>query len=125
MQGFPKGQDATSPENSTPLKANAFADELLGDTSHTESPNSLPSRRVAGCAAEGGELEGPPCAHRIDNASHLVRGLSGRAGDKLQDQASSGADLPGSLSKCHLHVFKEFLPLRLRETNDQPSEARQ
>ena len=31
----------------------------------------------------------------------------------------------GSHSKRHLHFFKELLPLRLRKTNDQPSEARQ
>ena len=31
----------------------------------------------------------------------------------------------GSLSKRHLHFFKELLPLRLRKTNDQPGEARQ
>ena len=60
----------------------------------------------------------------IDNASRLAPGLHGTAGDKLQDQASSGAAWLGSRSKRHLNFFKELLPLRLRKTNDQPSEAR-
>jgi hypothetical protein len=32
--------------------------------------------------------------------------------------------LDGFLSKRHLHFFKELFLLRLRKTNDQPSEAR-
>ena len=124
MRGFPKGQDATSPENSTSLKANAIADELLGDTSHIESLNSLPYRRLAGCAAECDGLEDPQCAHTAGIASRLSPKLHSKAGDKLQDQASSGVALLGSHSKGHLHFFKELLSLRLRKTNDQPSEAR-
>ena len=44
---------------------------------------------------------------------------------ELLDQASSGVALDGFLSKRHLHFFKELFLLRLRKTNDQPSEARQ
>ncbi len=78
-----------------------------------------------GSAAECDGLEDPRCARTIGNASHLAPGLRGRAGDKLQGQASSVAAWRGSQSKRHLDVFKELLPLRLRKTNDQPSEGRQ
>jgi hypothetical protein len=61
----------------------------------------------------------------IDNAIHLAPELHGKAGDKLRDQVSSVAVSRGSQSKRHLHVFKKLLPLWLRKTNDQPSEARQ
>ena len=71
------------------------------------------------------DLKISPFARTIGNASRLARGLPGRAGDKLQGQVSSVAALRGSLSKRHLYFFKELLPLRLRKTNDQPSEARQ
>ena len=78
-----------------------------------------------GSAIECDGLEDPPFARTIGNASHLAPELPGRAGDKLQAQASSVAALHGSLSKRHLDFFKELLPLRLRKTNDQPGEARQ
>jgi hypothetical protein len=76
-------------------------------------------------ATECGELEDPPHARTIGNATHLAVALHGRAGDTLQVQASSGAFWRGSLSKGHLHFFKELFPLRIRKANDQPSEARQ
>jgi hypothetical protein len=116
--------DATCPENPTSLKSFVLGNELLGDTSHIESPNSLPHHHPGDCAAECDELEDLPSAHTIGNASHLASELPGRAGDKLQDQAASGVALHGSLSKRDLHFFKELLPLRLRKTNDQPSETR-
>jgi hypothetical protein len=74
---------------------------------------------------ERDELEDLPFARTIGNASHLAPGPRGRADDKLPDQASSGAFWHGSLSKRHLDILKELPYLRLWETNDQPSEARQ
>ena len=63
-------------------------------------------------------------ARTIGNANRLARGFPGRAGDKPLGQAANGVVWRGSLSKRHLHFFKELLPLRLRKTNDQPNEAR-
>jgi hypothetical protein len=100
-------------------------DELFGDNSHKVPPSSLPCHPLTGSDIEYDGLEDPPCARTIGNAIHLVPGLPGTAGDTPPVQAASEAVLLGSLSKRHLDFFKELLPLRLGQTNDQPSEARQ
>ena len=74
-----------------------------------------------GSGARCDELEDPRYTRTIGNASRLALRLHGRAGDKLQDQASSVAVWHGSRSKCDLNVFKKLLPLRHRKTNDQTS----
>jgi hypothetical protein len=99
--------------------------ELLGGTLHKELSGSRQCRRPNGFAAECDGLEDPPCARTIGNASSLVPGLRGRAGDKLQGQVSIVAVWRGSQSKRHLDIFKQLLPLRLRKTNYQPGEGRQ
>ena len=104
-----------------PLSARA----LFGDSHYKELSNWIRYHRPAGCAAECDGLEDLPCARTIGNASRLSPELPGRVGDKLQDQAASGVAWRGSLSKRDLHFFKELHSLRLRKTNDQPSEARQ
>ena len=98
-------------------------DELFGDNSHKVPPSSLPCHPLTGSDIEYDGLEDPPCARTIGNAIHLVPGLPGTAGDTPLVQAASEAVLLGSLSKRHLDFFKELLPLRLGQTNDQPSEA--
>jgi hypothetical protein len=102
-----------------------IADGLLDGNSHKEPLDSLPRHPPSDSATECDGLEDPPFARTIGNASHLAPGLHGRAGDRLQGQAASGVVLHGFQSKCHMHFFKELLPLRLRKTNDQPGEARQ
>ena len=52
----------------------------------------------------------------IGNASHLAPGPRGRAGDRLQVQASIVVVWNASRSKRHLHVFKQLFPLGLRKT---------
>jgi len=81
--------------------------------------------RPVGSAVGCDGLEDLPFARTIDNASCLALELPDRAGDMLLDQAVSVAAWRGSLSKLHLHFFKKLIPLRLRQTNDQPGEARQ
>ena len=102
-----------------------ITDELFDGTTHRERSDCRQRHRPVALAGECDGLEDPPCARTIGNASHLAPGLRGRAGDKRQDQVSSVAALLGSLSKCHLHVFKELLSLWLRKTDDQPGQARQ
>jgi hypothetical protein len=100
-----------------------IADELFdGRTRRVRSDSQLQHRPV-GSVGECGGLEDPPFARTIGIASHLVPGHPRRAGDRLRGQVSSGAVLLGSLSKRDLHFFKELFPLRLRKTNDQPSQA--
>jgi hypothetical protein len=103
----------------------AFVDESLDGNWRKELRDFLLCHPLSGSAIECGGLEDSPCARTIDIASHLAPELLGRAGDKLQDQAASGAALRESQSKRHLHFFKELPPLRLRKSNDQPGEARQ
>ena len=71
------------------------------------------------------DLKIPRSSRTIGNASRLAPGLHGRAGDRLQDQASSVAVWIGSQSKDDLNVLEELLPLRLRKAEYQPSESRQ
>ena len=131
FEGFSFGSiriDADSGEEVSKIQTIAYelriADVLLDGTTRRGRPDSRRRHRPVGSAAECDGLEDPPCAHTIGNASHLAPGLPGRAGDRLPDQASIGAALPGSSSKGHLDFFKQLLPLRLGQTNDQPSEAR-
>jgi len=101
-----------------------LADEFFDDTTHRGLSDSRPRHRLVGSAAECGGLEDLPSGRTIGTASRLAPELLGRAGDKLQIQASGEAAWRGSQSKRHLHFFKELLPLRLRKANDQPREAR-
>jgi hypothetical protein len=71
-------------------------DALFDDNSHKEPPSFLPHHRLSGSATECDGLEDPPCARTIDIASHLAPGLPGKADDKFQDQAASGAVWYGS-----------------------------
>jgi len=87
--------------------------------------DSRQRHRPVGSEAECDGLEDFPCARRIDNASCLAVELPDRAGDMLLDQAVSGAAWRRSQSKLHLHFIEKLIPLRLRETIDQPGEARQ
>jgi hypothetical protein len=102
-----------------------ITDELFDGTTRRVRSDSRQRHRPVGSAIECDGLEDLPYARTIGNASHLAPGLPGKAGDKFQGQAASGAAWRVSLSKPHLHFFKELLPLRLRKTNDQSSEARQ
>ena len=87
--------------------------------------DSRQRHRPVGSATECGGLEESLCVRTIGNANHLVPGLHGRAADKFQDQAASGAVSLASRSKRHLYFFKELLSLWLWKSNDQPGEARQ
>jgi hypothetical protein len=98
---------------------------LLDGMTNKGRSDSRQRHHPVGFEAECDALEDSPFARTIGNASRLALGLPGRVGDMLQVQAASGAALHGSESKRDLHFFKELLPLRLRKTNDQPSEARQ
>jgi hypothetical protein len=100
------------------------ADGHFDGTMRRELSDSRPRHHPVGSAAECGGLEDFPSARNFGNAIRLGPGPRGKAGDKLQDQAASGAAWHGSQSKCHLHFFKELFPLRLRKTNDQPGETR-
>ena len=102
-----------------------IANELLDGMRRRGRSDFRQRHHPVGSAAECDGFEDFPYTHTIGNASRLAPGLHGRAGDKLQGQAASGAAWPGCQSKCDLDFFKELLPLRLRKTNDQPSEARQ
>ena len=101
------------------------ADGLLDGMMRRGRSDSLLRHRPVGFAAECDGLEDPPYAHTIGSASHLAPGLCDRAGDNLQDRASTVGAWRGSQSKRHMHFFKELLSLRLRKTNSQPGEARQ
>jgi hypothetical protein len=101
------------------------ADWLLDGMMRRGRSGSLWTHRPVGSTIEYDGLEDFPSDHTIGIASRLAPKLAGIAGDKLPDQASTVAFLFGSLSKRDLHFFKELFPLRLRKTNDQPSEARQ
>ena len=64
------------------------ADALFGDTHYKELLNWTRCHRLVGRAA-GHDAPGDSSFVRtIGNASHLAPGLPGRAGDKLQCQAS-------------------------------------
>jgi hypothetical protein len=102
-----------------------IGDEFFDGTTHTGLSDSQPCHCPVGYAAEYDEPVDLPFARTIGIASRLAPRLHGTARDKLQVQAASVDALPGSLSKRNLHFFKELLPLRLGQTNDQPSEARQ
>jgi hypothetical protein len=75
--------------------------------------------------AEGDELEDPPFARSVGNASRLALGLPGRAGGKLAVPAGGVAVWRGLRSKRYLNGFNKLLPLRHRKTQDQPSERSQ
>ena len=105
--------------------ADRIADVLFDGTVRKGRSDSQQHHLPVGFAAECDGLEDSLFARTIGNASHLAPGLPNRAGDKRQDQASSGAAWHEFESKRHLDIFKELLPLRLWKTNDQPSEARQ
>jgi hypothetical protein len=100
------------------------ANGLFGGRRYKGLSNWIRCHRPVGFVAECDGLEDPPCARTIDNAIHHAPGLPCRAGDTLQDQASIVAAWRRFPSKRDLHFFKKLLPLRLRKTNDQPSEAR-
>jgi hypothetical protein len=87
--------------------------------------NWIRCHHPAGFAAVCDGLEDSPCARTIGIAIRRAPRLHDRAGDKLQDQASTVGAWHGSPSKRDLHFFKELLPLLLRNTNDQPDEAGQ
>ena len=97
---------------------------LFDDSQYKELSNWIRYHCPADFAAECDGLEDLPSARTLGNATHLAPGFRGRAGDKLQGQASNVAALLGSLSKRDLHFFKELLSLRLWKTNDQPGKAR-
>ena len=132
FEGFSFGSiriDADSGEEVSKIQTIAYelriADVLLDGTTRRGRPDSRRRHRPVGSAAECGGPEDPPFARTIFIASNLAPGFPGRAGDKLQYQASSVAALRGFPSKRHLDFFKELIPLWLRETNGQPGEARQ
>ena len=102
----------------------AISDVLYDGTMRRVQSDSRQCHRPFGFATECDALEGLPYARTTGNASCLARGLPGKAGDKLQDQASSVVGWCEFPSKCHLHFFKELLPLRLRKTNHEPGETR-
>ena len=102
-----------------------ITDEPFDDTVRRGQLDSRQRHRRVGSAIERDGLEDLPSARTLDNAIHLAPGLHCRVGDRLQDLASGVVTWLGSLSKRDLHFFKKLLPLRLRKTNDQPSEARQ
>ena len=83
--------------------------------------DSRQRHRPVGFAAECDGLEDPRCTRTIGNASRLAPGLRGRAGDKLQGQASSVDVWHGSQSKRHLDIFQELPPLWHRKTEYQPA----
>jgi len=62
--------------------------------------------RPVSFATECDGLEVLPCVHRIGNASRLAPGFHGRAGDRLQHQASSEAVSCVSESNYPLNIFK-------------------
>jgi len=99
-------------------KVPAFVDGPFDGMLRRERSDSRQRHHRVGSAAECGGLEDSPFARTIGNASHLALALPGRAGDKLQDQASTVAAWSGSPSKRDLDFFKELLPLRFRKTND-------
>jgi hypothetical protein len=70
-----------------------------------------------GFEAECDGPDGYPCGHSIDNSSHHVPGLLGRAADKSQSPASAVALWRGPQSKRHLDICKELLPLLYRKTS--------
>ena len=102
-----------------------IAGGLFGDTMRRGRSDSRQRHRPVGFAAECDGLEDPRCTRTIGNASRLAPGLRGRAGDKLQGQASSVDVWHGSQSKRHLDIFQELPPLWHRKTEYQPSESRQ
>jgi len=93
-----------------------IADGLFDGTMRRGRSDSRKCHHPGGSVPECNELEDVPCARTIGNAIHLAPEFHGKAGDKLQDQASSEVALLGSLSKRDLHFFKELLPLRFRKT---------
>ena len=97
-----------------------IANGLFDGITRRGQSDSRPYHHPAGFATECGGLEDLPFARMIGIASRLAPELHGKARDKLQDQAASGAVWLGSLSNRDLHFFKKLLPLRLRKTNDQP-----
>jgi hypothetical protein len=103
----------------------SIANGLFDGTMHRVRSDSRPCHRPAGSATQCDGLEDLPCTRTFGIARRLAPELPGKTGDTLQGQASSGAAWLGSLSKRHMHFFKELFPLRTRKTNDQPSEARQ
>ena len=96
-----------------------IADEPFDGTMRRGRSDSPERHRPVGCAAECDELEDPRCTRTIGNASRLALRLHGRAGDKLQGQASIVVVWHASPSKRHLDVFKQLLPLGLRKANYQ------
>ena len=122
----PRPTGGDSRENAAKIQTIAddlrIADELCDGTICRGRSGSRQCHRPVGFAAEYDGLEDPPCARTIGNASRLALGLHGRAGDKLQDPASSVAVWPASQSKRHLDIFKELLSLRLWKTKHQPSQ---
>jgi hypothetical protein len=105
----------------------SVTDELFDGMMQRERGRSVSHRcpRLACFVVICDGLEDLPCAHMIGTASHLAPGLRGRAGDKLQAQASSVVAWHGSPPKRYLHFLKELFSLWLRNPNDQPGEARQ
>ena len=122
----PRPTGGDSRENAAKIQTIAddlrIADELFDGTVRRGRSGSRQCHRPVGFAAEYDGLEDVPSARTIDNASRLAPTLHGKAGDTLQDRASSGVSWPASQSKRHLHFFKELLPLRLRKTKHQPSQ---
>jgi hypothetical protein len=103
-----------------PFSAKTF----FADSQNKELSNWNRCHRPAGSATERDELEDLPCSRTVGTAIHFAPGFRGKADNKLQIQALSGAASLGSQSKRHPYFFKKLLPLRLRKPNDQPSKAR-
>jgi hypothetical protein len=106
-------------------KSHTLVGERLRGILRKEQSDSRSRHLPVGSAIECDGLEDFPFVRKIGNANRLFPELPGRAGDKLQGQASIVAAWHGSQSKRRLHFFKELLPLRFRKTHDQPGEARQ
>jgi hypothetical protein len=99
--------------------------EFSDDREHKELLDFQPCHPRACSAAECDGLEEPRSSRTIGSASCLAPRLYGRADDRLQDQASSGAVWIEFQSTDYLNAFQKLFALRHRKAEYQPSEGRE
>jgi hypothetical protein len=104
----------------------AFIDGPFDGMLRRERSDSRQCHRPVGSATECDGLEDHPFPRKIDKAIHLAPRLPGRAGDKLQGQASPGdlcahsrSDALNTQMPCHeasngKRVKKELISIRDR-----------